>query len=295
MSLPQSLTDHIGTLLSVGTGPAVTIRQAVAVYGGSINDVYRLETGAGPFFLKVNTADQFPSLFVSEMKGLEMLRRAGPLRVPRVLAQGELDGTTFLLMEHIAHTQEEDRDFQSRFGRALAQLHRHTHGTFGLDHDNHIGLLRQVNTPHKDWVEFLVQCRLEPMVKMGRESNRIHPGDVIRFERLYGRLSGLIPMEMPALLHGDLWKNNYLATPDGQAVLIDPAVYYGHREMDLAMTRLFGGFDRDFYDAYHAEEPLEPGWEERVDLCNLYPLLVHLNLFGGTYADRVGAVLRRFV
>lgn len=294
MPLSKPLSGHLEELLSTRTGTSVHLLEAEEAYGGSINDVYRLETTAGRFFLKVNEADRFPSLFVSETKGLELLRKAGELRVPEVMAQGEVGDATFLLMEFI-QSGEEDRDFQSRFGQTLARLHRHTHEHFGLDHDNHIGLLKQVNTPHKDWTEFLVQCRFDPLVKMARDSQRIHPGDVLRFERLYTKLAEWIPAEMPALLHGDLWKNNYIAAEDGQAVLIDPAVYYGHREMDLAMTKLFGGFDRDFYDAYNEEEPLEKGWEDRMDLCNLYPLLVHLNLFGGSYADRVGSVLRRYV
>ena len=115
-----------------------------------------------------------------------------------------------------------------------------------------------------------------------------------RFERLFHRLDHLFPSEAPALLHGDLWSGNLLGDAQGRPVLIDPAVYYGHREMDLAMTRLFGGFDPGFHTAYQAEWPLEAGWEERVDLCNLYPLLVHVNLFGGSYVAQVEAVLRRF-
>lgn len=294
MPLSRTLTEHLEAVLADQAGQPATIQQADETYGGSINDVYRLETSAGRFFLKVNGADQFPSLFVSEVKGLELLRGSGELRVPDVVAQGEVGNTTFLLMEYVA-PGEEDRDFQSRFGQALAKLHRHSRDSFGLDHDNHIGLLAQINTPNRDWVEFLVQCRFEPLVKMAHDSQRIHPGDVLRFERLYAKLPEWIPAEMPALLHGDLWKNNYIAAEDGQPVLIDPAVYYGHREMDLAMTKLFGGFDREFYEAYNEEEPLEKGWEDRMDLCNLYPLLVHLNLFGGSYANRVGAVLRRYV
>lgn len=294
MPLPQPLAEHLGRLLTEKLHEPVQVRDARPVAGGSINDAFRLHTNAGEFFVKTNTADRYPSPFASEERGLGILRQAGVLRVPEVLAQGEVDGTTFLLLEFIAQ-EEEDRDFQARFGRALARLHRNTSSSFGLDHDNYIGLLPQVNTPHKDWVEFLVQCRLEPLVKMARDNGRIQPGDTIRFERLYARLPALLPPEMPALLHGDLWKHNFLASANGEPVLIDPAVYYGHREMDLAMTLLFGGFDREFYDAYNNEEPLVPGWEERVELCNLYPLLVHLNLFGGSYADRVGSVLRKYV
>lgn len=294
MPLPQTFVDHLEKLLAEQQRRPITVLASQHLPGGSVNDAYRLDTSAGKFFLKTNSADQFPSLFIGETHGLELLRRAGDLRVPAFIAQSACGDTTFLLLEFIAPA-EEDAGFQPRFGRKLAQLHRHSHATFGLDRDNHIGLLPQVNTPNPDWAEFMVRCRFMPMVKMARDNKRIHMGDVLRFERLYGQLSSLFPTERPALLHGDLWKNNYLAAADGEAVLIDPAVYYGHREMDIAMTRLFGGFDRDFYEAYQEEEPLTPGWEDRVDLCNLYPLLVHLNLFGGSYADRVGSVLRKYV
>lgn len=294
MPLSNPLGLHLESLLTEQQGRPIVIRDQRPVHGGSVNEAFRLETDAGPFFLKTNSADQFPSLFSSEAHGLQLLRQAGVLRVPSFISQGECDGTTVLLLEYI-ETAEEDAGFQARFGRKLAQLHHRTNATFGLDRDNHIGLLPQVNTPNLDWAAFMVQCRFMPLVKMASDNKRIHMGDVVRFERLYGRLAGLFPAELPALLHGDLWKNNLLAAVDGGAVLIDPAVYYGHREMDLAMTRLFGGFHRDFYEAYQEEEPLAPDWEERVDLCNLYPLLVHLNLFGGSYADRVSSVLRKYV
>ena len=294
MPLPESRGLHLETLLTDRQGHPVTIRAAHPVHGGSVNDAFRLDTDLGPLFLKTNSADQFPSLFNSEAHGLHLLRQAGDLRVPAFIAQGECDDTTFLLLEYVPPA-EEDAGFQTRFGRKLARLHRHTQATFGLDRDNHVGLLPQVNTPNLDWAEFLVHCRFMPLVKMARDNKRIHTGDVLRFERLYGQLPSLFPSELPALLHGDLWKNNYLAAADGEAVMIDPAVYYGHREMDIAMTRLFGGFDRFFYAAYQEEEPLAPGWEDRMDLCNLYPLLVHLNLFGGSYAERLGSVLRKYV
>lgn len=294
MPLAPPLLHCLEAELGRAIGRPAAIHDARRMHGGSVNDAFRLETAAGPFFLKINQADQFPSLFRSEAHGLALLRQAGELRVPALIAQGECGDVTFLLLEFVAPA-EENPGFQARFGRALARLHRHSHATFGLDRDNHIGLLPQVNTPHREWAEFLVQCRFGPLVKMARDNKRIHAGDAIRFERLYARLPGLFPAEPPALLHGDLWKNNYLAAASGDAVLIDPAAYFGHREMDIAMTRLFGGFDRDFYAAYLEEGPLAPGWEERVDLCNLYPLLVHLNLFGGSYADRVSAVLRTYV
>lgn len=294
MPLPQALSLHLEGLLTERQGRPTAVRDHNRVHGGSVNDAFRLVTDAGLYFLKTNSADQFPSLFTGEAHGLHLLQQSGELRVPEVIAQGECGDTTFLLLEFITPAQA-DEGFQARFGRKLARLHRHTQATFGLDRDNHFGLLPQVNTPAVDWPGFLTHNRFMPLVKMARDNKRIDVGDVLRFERLYGKLPSLFPAEAPALLHGDLWKNNFLTAADGEPVLIDPAVYFGHREMDLAMTRLFGGFFRDFYDAYQEERPLAPGWEGRVDLCNLYPLLAHLILFGGSYADRVGSVLRKYV
>jgi fructosamine-3-kinase len=184
--------------------------------------------------------------------------------------------------------------FWADFGRGLALLHRHTRDHFGLERDNYIGSLVQHNTPASDWPSFFIHQRLEPQLKMARDRKRVEAGMAFRFERLFHQLDKLFPAEPPALIHGDLWSGNFLCDDQGCPVLIDPAVYYGHREMDLAMTKLFGGFDVALYTAYHAEWPLEKGWEERVDLCNLYPLMVHVNLFGGGYVAQVEGVLKRF-
>lgn len=294
MPLTDSLTYHIEELLTKQQGTDVVIRTVRPLCGGSVNDAFCLATDHGSWFLKTNVADRFPSMFDAEADGLALLRTANELRVPICIAQGEIEGTTFLLLEYIAAAAQ-DEGFQARFGKGLAKLHRHTSAAFGSDRNNYIALLPQVNDPHEDWVEFLIKCRFEPMVQMARDHQRIPMADVVRFERLYGKLPSFFPLEPPALLHGDLWKNNIIAAENGQAVLIDPAVYYGHREMDVAMTRMFGGFQREFYDAYQEEWPLEQGWEQRMDLCDLYPLLVHLNLFGGSYAMRVSETLRSYL
>jgi fructosamine-3-kinase len=293
MSLSGALIEHLAGSLSHHLGQAIDIEIAQPVGGGSINDAYRLETEAGRFFVKVNHADRFPSMFEAEADGLRRLRAAGALRVPEVIEHGEDHDDTFLLLEWIEGGIK-GPDFWEAFGRGLAQLHRNTQGRFGLERDNYIGSLRQVNTPEADWQSFFIRHRLEPQVRMARDRKRVEAGMAIRFERLFHRLDKLFPAEPPALLHGDLWSGNFLCDARGNPVLIDPAVYYGHREMDLAMTRLFGGFDDPFYAAYQADRPLEQGWEERVDLCNLYPLLVHVNLFGGGYVAQVEAVLRRW-
>jgi len=294
MTLDRPFIEHLEGILARRTGGAATIRETFPVGGGSINDAWRLETRGGRFFLKTNDAAPFPDLFEAEADGLGRLRGAAALRVPGSIAHGEERDTVFLLLEWI-ESAPRSASFWEDFGRGLARLHRHTWQSFGLERDNRIGSLAQVNSPEADWASFLIRHRLEPQLRMARDHKRVEAGTAFRFERLFGKLGALFPIEPPALLHGDLWSGNFLAGPSGEPVLIDPATYYGHREMDLAMTRLFGGFDPRLYAAYHAEWPLERGWEERMDLCNLYPLLVHVNLFGGGYAAQVEGIIRRFV
>ncbi|MBS1582833.1 MAG: fructosamine kinase family protein [Bacteroidetes bacterium] len=294
MPLPRLLIDQLSERLSAALGTTVDVEEAIPVGGGSINDAYRLGTDAGTFFVKTNQADRFPSLFEAEADGLERLRRAGALRVPRVIAFGEEQDTSYLLLEHIGGGGR-DTAYWEELGRGLARLHAHTAPLFGLERSNYIGSLVQVNTPHASWPDFFIHCRLEPLVKRARDKQRIDGAMALRFERLFARLDHLFPQEPPALLHGDLWSGNILCAADGAPVLIDPAVYYGHREMDLAMTKLFGGFEDAFYGAYQAERPMEPGWRGRMDLCNLYPLLGHALLFGGSYAAQADACLKRFL
>lgn len=293
MPLTGSLTEQLCERLSRLLDRPVDIERAVPVGGGSINAAYRLDTDEGRFFVKVNSAERFPAMFEAEADGLARLAAAGALRVPQVIAHGEDHDNAFLLLEHIDGGLKGPA-FWERLARGLATLHRNTAPAFGLERSNYIGSLAQVNTPALVWSEFLIHARLEPMLKLARDKRRIERGTVLRSGRLFNRLPDLFPTEPPALLHGDLWSGNVLCDATGAPVLVDPAVYFGHREMDLAMTRLFGGFDEAFQAEYRNTWPLEPGWEERVDLCNLYPLLVHVNLFGGGYVQQVEAVLRRF-
>lgn len=294
MPLSGSLIERLCQHLSRHLGTHVDVEREVAVGGGSINDCYRLDTNAGRFFVKVNSADRFPSMFEAEADGLKRLGAANVIRIPRVIAYGEDHDDGYLLLEHI-RTGLKTGAFWEDFGRSLARLHGKTDPRSGLERDNYIGPLKQTNTPYERWDEFFIHCRLEPQVKMARDRQRLGMGDVLRFERLYMRMASFFPDEPPALLHGDLWTGNFLCDQDNRPVLIDPAVYFGHREMDIAMTRLFGGFEPTFYVAYNDEWPMEQGWEERAELCNLYPLLVHVNLFSGGYADQVRTTLGRFV
>lgn len=292
MRLQSTIRDRLCERLGLHIGHQVDIRAEIPAGGGSINDSYRLETDAGRFFVKMNAADRFPSLFEAEADGLRRLHEAEALQVPDVIDHGEIDGHGYLLLEWIESGLKE-HGFWEELGRGLARLHRHSQAQFGLDRDNYIGSLKQANAPAADWPSFFIRQRLEPQLKLARDHQRLGDGATFRFERLFMQIDRLFPTEPPALLHGDLWSGNILCDARSQPVLLDPAVHYGHREMDLAMTRLFGGFEDPFYAAYHAEWPMAEGWEERVDLCNLYPLMVHVNLFGGAYTAQVESILKR--
>lgn len=271
-----------------------TIRKSRSVSGGSINQAFRLETSRGAFFLKLNQGSTAKRMLSTEARGLEALRVAEAIRIPRVLAQGEAAGYAYLLMEMI-EPGPRDQAFWQRFGEELSVLHRRSSNQFGWTEDNFIGSLPQPNGRHNSWAAFYRDERLQPQVDMALDANALWPGATGQFERLFQRLPELCPEEPPALTHGDLWGGNFLSAANGDPVLIDPAVSYAHREMDLGMSKLFGGFAPAFYEAYQANYPSTPGWEERLDLYQLYYLLVHVNLFGGGYASSTRSVVERYI
>lgn len=274
-------------------GVEQTVDSIAVVSGGSINDAYRIECTSAVYFLKVNEAEKYPAMFEKEAIGLSLLQKTNCIGTPSVIETGQEQAEQFILMEYIEKGKP-GSDFQFEFGKALAQLHKNSSDFFGLDHDNYIGSLAQSNKQHTTWNDFFINERIEPLVKMAVDSGAASKQLITKTEKLFSKLGELFPAEAPALLHGDLWSGNYMCGPDNKAWIFDPAVYYGHREVDIGMTKLFGGFGADFYSGYHEEFPLEKGWEQRVDIFNLYPLLVHVNLFGGHYIYDVERVLARF-
>ncbi len=282
--IEKAISEQFGDCKVIGTRP---------ISGGCINDAKRLQTTVGDFFIKVNSAIRFPGMFEAEAKGLKLLRSANELYVPKVITTGEFGGQQFLVTEFVESDIKAD-SFWEDFGTSLARLHRYSGNSFGLDHDNYIGSLAQSNTKADTWPSFFINNRLNPQLKLARDRGLVGEKLIKHFEGLYLKLPEIFPQEPPALLHGDLWSGNYMVSAEGRACIIDPAVYFGHREMDIAMTRLFGGFGYELYDAYNEEYPMEQGWEARMDICNLYPLLVHVNLFGGSYLSQVESIIRRF-
>jgi fructosamine-3-kinase len=210
-----------------------------------------------------------------------------------VVATGEAVGTAFIVLEFIESGRRDTR-FWENFGAALAALHQVSAPSFGLAFNNYIGSLPQSNRQHSKWTDFFTAERIMPQMHLASEKGLLSRRHRAQFEKIEQKLTGLFPAEMPSLLHGDLWSGNFITDETGFACLVDPAVYFGHREAELAFTRLFGGFDERFYSAYNEQFPLEKGFRERQDIYNLYPLLVHLNLFGTGYLPEIENILNRF-
>jgi fructosamine-3-kinase len=278
-----------------------------SIGGGSINSAFQILTKLNKrWFGKFNNAVQFPGLFIKESNGLDLLRSLSPIRVPATILCTEVEGIQVLLLEWIDEGLRTD-DFWRRFGQQLALQHRVSQAapavtssaprsvlTFGLGEDNYMGALIQNNTPTPTWEEFFRDHRLEPQVRLAADKSLLDSAACRQFEKLYPRLPDFFPPEPPSLLHGDLWSGNFLCDADGQPVLIDPAVYFGHRNMDLAMTTLFGGFEPAFYETYNDIYPFPKNYLQAWEIANLYPLLIHLNLFGPAYGGNILHTIRRF-
>jgi fructosamine-3-kinase len=289
-----SIQKYLNQCFSGKLNLPISTIQFYHIGGGSINQTYRLVVkGNDTFFIKVNTATEYPSLFQKEKTGLEILGKQKIVRVPSVIIRDEIDNYQILVLEWIQAGPRSEQ-FWKKFGEQLAALHHVTSSYFGFGEDNYMGALPQQNDHYNNWPEFFVHCRLQPQVERAIENHLLHAKHLNAFENLYGELKNIFNNEQPSLLHGDLWSGNFMCDKDSEPVLIDPAVYFGHRSMDLAMTTLFGGFERHFYESYNYHFPLPNTYSEQGDICNLYPLLIHLNLFGASYLGQIERTLRKF-
>ena len=265
-----------------------------SVAGGDINEAHRVRCADGrEFFTKTN--NRAPAdMFQREAEGLDWLKGSHGLRLPQVIANSMDDEPAYLILEWLSPGRPNNR-YDERLGTGLAHLHLDSPEGFGWHAGNYIGHLPQANTPKPTWTEFYRSQRLMPQIKMAISSKRLSSKCVQALDQLMNQLEQLLPdAEKPARLHGDLWSGNVHIDQAGDPVLLDPAVYGGHREIDLAMMKLFGGFNERTFDAYQEAYPLEPGWKSRIELNQLYPLLVHVNLFGGHYAQSVERIACRF-
>jgi fructosamine-3-kinase len=274
--LHRSLKDILG----------VPVTGLTPLRGGSISAAFQATLSDGQCIF-VKTSPLSPDMFTAEAHGLQALRSADAIRIPNVLHADE----HLLLLEYLPNGPASNRkEFFELFGTQCARLHRRTDASFGFDEDNYIGSTPQKNTARSaSWAEFFMTQRMEFQFRLAEQNRLVDSTLRSAFRTLEKNILRIIPYdgEPPALLHGDLWSGNYLILENNVPAIIDPAAYYGHREADIAMTLLFGGFDSVFYRSYHEEYPLADGWEERVEVYKLYHLFNHLNLFGTGYYQQV--------
>lgn len=271
--------------------------------GGDINKAYGLNlTNGVHVFMKAN-AKENTGFFTAEAAGLAAIASAGKIRTPKILCTGtdpgEQAGYSFLLLE-FAESRGRIDFYWETFGRELAELHKTDcsgfvrGGKYGFTQGNYIGSTEQINSARSTWVDFYRDCRLVPQFR--RAAGYFDTDMQLKITKILDHLDTYITEpDRPSLLHGDLWNGNVLCGSDGKAWLIDPACYCGCNEVDIAMTRLFGGFPEEFYKAYNEVNQLRPGYEERCDMYNLYQLLNHLNLFGKTYLEPVCSIIDEYV
>lgn len=278
-------------------GKDLTIKSYKSIGGGCINNGLAVIceddfSGSAKYFIKWNE-DHIDDLFEKEALGLSLLSNNSNFIIPDVIGHGSYGMKNFLILEFI-ESGNSSYAFWESFGEQLANMHRITHQQYGLDHTNYIGKLPQVNHQNANWIDFFIENRLEPQLGMAVYNNKISIDFAKKFKYLYSQLPGILVDEPPSLLHGDLWSGNFMVNEKGSVCLIDPAVYFGNREIEIAFTQLFGGFDDEFYRSYLETFPLEPGFGDRAAIYNLYPLLVHVNLFGESYLSGIERVIRRY-
>lgn len=288
----KELLNHISVKLSKHTESSIAVKAVQQVYGGDINQAFILKTDEQNFFLKLNDKSK-PDMFKKEFKGLQLLRSTNTITIPEPLLHGSFEDKIYLVMQPLKKGTP-SANFWKSFAYELAALHRNSNGHFGLDENNYIGVLPQQNNHSKSWSAFYATQRILVLIQMAFDEKKCDRTDIQLAEKLCNKLDDLFPSEPPSLLHGDLWSGNFMANHAGKAAIYDPAVYYGHREMDIGMTLLFGGFDKSFYHYYNEAFPFEKSWQQRVELTQLYPLLVHLILFGGHYYTSVRNILKKF-
>jgi protein-ribulosamine 3-kinase len=289
----QHIKELLKELISKQLDTTISSLDLTSVGGGSINNTYRLTINSNKkFFLKLNSSIKFPGLFEKEKNGLEFLGRQNCILTPAIILYEKIDNYQLLLLEWIEPGLRNE-NFWKKFGGQLAQLHSISNEHFGFAEDNYMGSLPQINSLTANWTDFFINYRLQPQIELAINKNLLQNSHLSSFESLFKKTGSIFNIEKPSLLHGDLWSGNFMCNDRSLPVLIDPAVYFGHRSIDLAMTTLFGGFDKAFYDSYNYYSPFPANYLEQWEVCNLYPLLIHLNLFGSSYLHPIERTLHR--
>lgn len=272
----------------------INVLQIKPVSGGDINKSYCIVSDREKYFIKLNFSKNYPGLFKAEALGLKKLSVSNYLGIPTVLKTGEIGDQQYLLMEWI-YTELNPKLYSNELlARGLAAIHQTHQENFGFESDNYIGTLKQFNNVHKSWADFYYGERLYPLLRIMVDKYNLEPSCFGMLEKLHKKINVLFPIEQPSLLHGDLWCGNVMGGKGGKPHIYDPAVYFGHREMDLGMMKLFGGFDNDVFEIYNELFPLENEWQFRIQLTQLYPIMVHAVLCGGIYVKEVLNTLTLF-
>lgn len=270
-----------------------SIKSVLPVSGGDINDAYRIETEKNIFFAKVNDSQKAYEIINSEAKALMILGNLKGINVPEVIKVSKSHHKAILILKWIDSGNQSSKSMEF-LGTMIANLHLNKAHAFGLDFDNFIGTLPQVNNWADNWLDFYYNCRIQKQLQPAVESGLIPPEYIRKTEKVFNNIQKEMPNAEPSLLHGDLWAGNYMIDINGDPVLIDPAISYGHREMDIAMMHLFGGFDSNVMNAYSSITPLEYDWENRMRFYQLYYILVHVNMFGGSYVPRALSIIEHY-
>jgi len=282
LELKKYLSDFLG----------LKLKHIKPISGGDISTAYKIETDSNNFLLKTNSHPDALKMFMSEKEALTTISETKTIATPKVYECYSINNQAFLLLQYIESKHPEPNDFKV-FASYLAQLHSISSTSFGLSNHNFIGSLHQNNTTHNNWWDFYIKERLLPQLNLAYSKGLLNANEIPTQQILKSVCCLLFEGVKPSLLHGDLWSGNYLISKSGIPFLIDPAIYFGHSEVDIAMSKLFGGFSPEFYEEYYKRIPRDHFTDRRIELYQLYYLLVHLNLFGKSYYSNVKNILNR--
>jgi fructosamine-3-kinase len=284
--MDATFQNHISSLLNED------ILKVIPISGGDISKCFKIQTQKNSYFIKANRSQNALTMFQAEAFSLDLIRNTNTIKTPEVLFCDTFQEYSFLILEYIESKSPSSLDFEN-LGIKLAELNQNTSDTFGLKQDNFIGSLFQSNKTSSSWFEFYTNQRLLPQLQLAKQKGLLSNNECPSEKIISEKLESLFLDVKPSLLHGDLWSGNYLISKDGTPYLIDPAIYYGHYEVDMAMSKLFGGFGESFYRAHSKYFPVTQKTSSRIEIYQLYYLMVHLNLFGKSYYDSVKSILKK--
>ncbi len=284
----------IESIVKDSLGAEATLVDFTFLYCGNFNLAALVKTKTGKYFVKWNKGD-FENMFESEAKSIELIRKTNTINVPNVYGYGKKPDGTFLMIDFVPETNKKI-NYWSNFGEQLAGLHHVTNNKHGLHFNNYVGTQFQDNSFIENGIDFFINKRLKPQFEIAKNAKEVIESELFsNFEAIYKVFEKEIPVQKASLLHGDLWSGNMMINADGHASVVDPSAYFGMAEAEIAFTTLFGGFNKNFYEAYLANFKFEPNFKSRIDLYNLYPLLAHYNTFGGGYFNSIVAILKKYL